>query len=325
MKTKAVRLAGKHALEWVDRDLSPREGEVVVRCHQTSVCDADLRAWQGKHMPEDLPGFEWIGHEGGGEVVEVGPGVREFKVGDHVMCFGPNNAWAEYWRAHADTLVKAPEGMDMDIACLGEPISVGMYGVFETNTKVGDDAAVVGLNFQGLLAVQAIKRSGAGRVIAIDYSDRHLEIAKARGADIVINTTKTDAVAEVREITKGRGCDVVYHSCGYWNPRHEEYFNIGCDVVKDEGTYVSVPDLMTNPTARLHRLHHHAIDMKFAAIMHHNPHFLKMWVPRVMRPVAMGYVDVEGLLTASFALNEFEAAIRKFDEDPDQVKVRMKP
>lgn len=325
MKTHAVRLAGERTLEWVARDLVPGEAEVIVECRQTSICDADLRAWQGNHMPEDLPEFEWIGHEGGGIVVDVGPRVNEFKVGDRVMCFGPNNAWAKYWRAPVETLVKVPESMPMEIACLGEPISVGMYGVFETGTKIGDDVAVIGLNFQGMLAVQALKRSGAGRLIAVDYSDKHLETAKARGADYTINTTTTDAVAEIREITNGRGCDVIYHSCGYWNPRHEEYFNIGCFATADEGTYVSVPDLMSNPTVALHRLHHHAINMKFAALMHHNPHFLQMWVPRVMRPVMDGHVDLDGLVTDTFDLEDFDAAIRKFDEDPDQVKIVMKP
>lgn len=53
----------------------------IVKTYQTSVCDADLRAFQGQYMPEDLPSFKWIGHGGGGEIVTVGPGVREFKPG----------------------------------------------------------------------------------------------------------------------------------------------------------------------------------------------------------------------------------------------------
>lgn len=326
MKAKAVCLTATRKLEMIERELDAGVGEVIVETRQTSICDADLRAFQGQQMPEDLPSFKWIGHEGGGEVVAVGPGVREFKPGDPVMCFGPNNAWATHFKAHVNTLLPLPEGLPMEIGCLGEPTAVGMYGVFESGVQLGDDVCVVGLNFQGLLAVEGLKKRGAKRVIAVDYSDAHLDLAAARGADLVLNSeTVADVAAEVRAITSGRGVDVAFHSCGYWNAKAEDYFNLCCLVVRDEGILVSIPDMMSPITAQLHRLHHHAVDVRFAAIMHHGPDFLRRWVPRVLRPVADGLIDAGQLVTAVFSLEDYQAAIRTYDEDPDQVKIVMRP
>lgn len=325
MKSDAVCLTDVRKLELVELDLEAGVAEVIVKTFQTSICDADLRAYRGLYMPEDLPSFKWIGHEGGGEVVEVGAGVREFKAGDKVMCFGPNNAWSTYFKAHVKTLQPVPDGLDMELACLGEPTTVGMFGVFQSGIQLGDEVCVVGLNFQGMLAVEGLKKRGAKRVIAVDYSDKHLKMAKQRGADVGLNTNSTDAVKAIREMTSGRGVDVAFHSCGYWNPHAEEYFNLCVEVVRDEGILVSVPDMMSPIKANLHRLHHHAIDIRFAAVMHHNPEFLTQWVPRLLRPVADGYIDVKSLITASFQLSEIQEAVQTFDTDADQVKIVVRP
>ena len=326
MKVKSVCLTAPERLELMERDLKAGAGEVIVKTFQTSICDADLRAFQGQHMPEDLPSFKWIGHEGGGTVVDVGDGVREFKPGDQVMCFGPNNAWSTHFKAHVNTLLPLPEGLPIEIGCLGEPTAVGMFGVFQSGVQLGDDVCVVGLNYQGLIAVEGLKKRGAKRVIAVDYSDVHLKMAKTRGADMLINTTTTaGAIEEIRETTSGRGVDVAFHSCGYWNSEAEAYFNLCCHIIRDEGILVSIPDMMSPIKAQLHRLHHHAIDVRFPAIMHHGPDFLRRWVPRVLRPAADGLIDAKGLITSEFSLSDFESAIRKYDSDPNQVKIVMRP
>lgn len=324
MKTICAKLIGERNLILEERELELNENEVLVKMHQASICDADLRAYRGLYMPEDLPAFDYIGHEGGGTVVEVGSRVYEFKVGDKVMLFGPHNSFSQYFKADVKNLHKAPDNMDMKIASLGEPICVGMFGVVETGIQLGDTAAVVGLNFQGMLAVQALKKRGAGKVIAVDYSDKHLEIASQTGADFLINTTKEDAFEKVKQLTNGRRCDVVYHSCGYWNPRAEEYFNLGIEMTKDEGTMVSLPDIMSSPIkANLHRLHHHAITMKFPAVMHHSAAFRQIWVPRLMRMVLEGGIDINPLITGTFKVNNVLEAIKAFDTDLDHVKITL--
>ena len=325
MKAEAVRLVGPYELRVEERELVPGPDEVIVKTYQTSICDADLRAYQGLFMPGDLPSFEWIGHEGGGEVIEVGHGVSEIKPGDFVMCFGPNNAWSDHFMAHIDTVLPALPGMPEEFSCLGEPLAVGMFGVFQSGVQIGDDVAVFGLNYQGLLAVDGLKKKGAKRVFAVDDSDEHLEIAAQQGADICINTDREDPVASIKEETSGIGVDVTFHSCGYWNTNAEAYFNHCVEAVRHEGIFVSLPDMMSSINTSLHRFHHHAIDVRFPAIMHHNANFLRQWVPRVLRPVRDGIIDPTRLVTQTFSLADVEGAIKVFNEDPDQVKILLKP
>jgi L-iditol 2-dehydrogenase len=325
MDAKSIYLSQTKKLEIISRKLELADDEILVKTTQASICDADLRAWSGLHMPEDLPSFAYIGHEGGGEVIEVGKMVKEFKVGDKVMAFGPLNTFSEYFKGPVDKFFKVPDGLDMEIACLGEPICVGVYGVFHSGVQLGDTALVAGLNFQGLIAVEGLKKRGASKVIAVDYSDVHLELAKNLGADVILNTNTHDVKEEIRELTRGRGVDVTLHSCGYWNPRAEEYFNLCIDVTRDEGIVSSLPDVMSPIKVNLHRLHHHAMDIRFNALMHHGPEFLKRWVPLLMRPVVQGVFDIKSLITETYSLAEVDKAMKKFSVDEDQVKILLKP
>lgn len=328
MRTQAIRMMkaeGQNKKEYDivldERALELDEHEILIKTGQASVCDADLRYASGMPWPHDLPPFDWPGHEGGGIVAEVGSKVRKVKPGDRVMLFGLDGCWAQHFKSPERNIYKAPEGLSDTVAFMGEPVAVGMYGVFASGVQLGDDVAVTGLNFQGLIAVQGLRARGARRVIAIDYSDKHLAMAKELGADMLINTTKTDAIAEVRELTKGVGVDLSYHSCGYWNPRAQEYYNIALEIARDEGIVTSVTDIMSPITANLHRAHHHALDIRFPAIMHHGPYFRDQWVQRVLRPVEDGTVNIEKLVTARFPLNEAAKAMELFKSDQDQVKI----
>lgn len=324
-----TKAAGQNKKEYdivVDRrELELAEHEILVKTVQASVCDADLRYANGLPWPHDLPPFDWPGHEGGGIVVDVGSKVRKVAPGDRVMLFGLDGCWAGHFKSPERNIFKAPDGLSDTVAFMGEPVAVGMYGVFASGVELGDDVAVTGLNFQGLIAVQGLKARGARRVIAIDYSDRHLAMAKELGADVIVNTTKDGAIEAVRDMTGGVGVDVSYHSCGYWNPRAEEYFDIALEVARDEGIVASVTDIMSPITANLHRAHHHALDVRFPAIMHHSPHFREQWVHRVLRPVADGFVNIEKLVTASFPMTEAAQAMELFRRDEDQVKIILKP
>jgi threonine dehydrogenase-like Zn-dependent dehydrogenase len=325
MQSTSVFMPGDRQFELITRDLELADDEILIKTTQASICDADLRAWSGMHMPGDLPSFANIGHEGGGEVVEIGKKVREFQVGDKVIAFGPLNTWSHYFKGPVQNFMKVPEGLDMDIACLGEPVSVGMFGVFHSGVRLGDIAVVAGLNFQGMIAVQGLKRRGAHKVIAIDYNESHLELARKLGADVTLNTSTQDVRKEVLELTKGKGADTTLHSCGYWNPRTEEYFNLCIDITKDEGVLSTLPDMMSPITVGLHRLHHHAIDVRFNALMHHSPEFLRIWVPQLLRPVVQGEIDIKSLITGSYAMSEVNEAMKIFSEDEDHIKILLKP
>lgn len=325
MIAKCTYLSNPMEIKLVERELKLEDNEVLVKTHRSSVCDADLRAWKGLYMPEDLPSFATIGHEGGGTIVEIGSKVTDFKVGDMVMAFGPHNLLSNYFKAPVQNLHMVPEGLDMDIACLGEPACVGMYGVFCSGVRLGDTVLVAGLNFQGQIGVEGLKKMGASMLIAVDYSDAHLDLAKKHGADIIINTKREDAKKILMELTGNKGVDVSFHSCGYWNPRSEEYFNLCIDTTRDEGIISSIPDIMSPIKVNTHRLHHHAMDLRFSAVMHHGPEFRKRWVPRLMQPIVKGLIDIKSLITDIYPLSRIDEAFVKFNEDEDQIKIYIDP
>lgn len=327
MDVKCVHMPEAFTLDLVNKKITLEEDEVLVKTYQSSICDADLRAWQGQYIPDDLPPmcFPWPGHEGGGVVVEVGKKVKDFQVGDNVMLFGPCNSMADYFKAQENLIYKAPEGLDMEIASLGEPICVGMLGIVESGIQIGDIAVVAGLNFQGFIGVQGLKKSGAEKVIAIDYSDSHLKLAKKLGADITLNTTKDNVKDILFELTKGKGVDVCLHSCGYWNPRAEEYYNLCIDITRDQGYVASMPDIMSPIKVNLHRFHHHSINVRFPAFMHRGVEFRKQWTDRLMNPIVKGMIDIKSLITGRYPLSKIQDAMQDYNDNLDHIKIIIIP
>lgn len=340
MNVECVHMPSPGELELIERELTLAENEVLVETAQASICDADLRAWKGMSIPDDLPDgiFDYPGHEGSGTVLEVGEKVREYEPGEKVMLFGPNNSFSTHFTAPVESLQKVPAGTDLELASLGEPACVGIYGVFKSGVQPGDDVLITGLNFQGQIAVEGLKKKGAATVIAVDHREPRLEVAKDRGADVVLNSETDDVGAVVEEHTQynadedasghasgDAGVDVGFHSCGYWNTHAEEYFNLTVQQTRDEGIVVSIPDLMDPIEADLHRIHHHGMDIRMPNLMHHGPEFLDRWVPRLMKPVVKGTLDVESLVTDTYSISNTDTAMEQYSQDDSQIKIALKP
>lgn len=340
MNADCVHMSDPGELELIERELSLDDHEVLVETERASICDADLRAYKGMTIPTDLPDgiFEYPGHEGSGTVLEVGTKVREYEPGDEVMLFGPNNAFATHFKAPVESLQEAPSGIDLSVAALGEPACVGIYGVFESGVQPGDSVLVVGLNFQGQIAVEGLKKKGAATVIAVDYREPRLDVADRRGADVVLNSETDDVASVIEDHTQynadedasghasgDAGVDVAFHSCGYWNSHAEEYFNLAVQHTRDEGIVVSIPDLMDPIEADLHRIHHHGMDIRMPNLMHHGPEFLDRWVPRLMKPIVKGTLDVESLVTDTYGLSDASEAMEQYSRDESQIKIALEP
>ncbi len=124
--------------------------------------------------------------------------------------------FADYVIVPRQSAVKMPDGMPLDRACL---LGCGVMTGFGAAAHVapaqfGETAAVIGCGAIGLSAVQGARMKGAGQVIAIDLDDAKLEIATAMGATTTVNAGSTDAVARIKELSGGRGADVVYECAG---------------------------------------------------------------------------------------------------------------
>ena len=149
------------------------------------------------------------GYSVAGEVVEVGAGVTEFKVGDLVSAGGAGLALhAEYVVVPKNLVVHVPEGLDLKYASMGTVGSIAMHGVRRADLRLGEYGVVVGCGLMGLLAIQMMKASGV-KVACTDVNPSRLKLAKELGADKIINSADEDPVLAVRNWTGGYGADAV--------------------------------------------------------------------------------------------------------------------
>ncbi len=221
----------------------PGPAGAVVRVTAAGICGSDLHIYGGHGFSDDL-GF-CMGHEAVGEVVEVGPSVARFAVGDRVLvpastgcgtCAACATGWVIGCRRGASgcyglshglegsqaeavavpfadgNLVAVPEGIGDDAALtLTDNLPTAWYGARRGRIAPGETVAVVGLGPVGLLAVQSAQVFGAARVLAVDLVPERRAAAAALGAEPVEDD---DVVRAVAEATGGRLADVVIEAVG---------------------------------------------------------------------------------------------------------------
>lgn len=149
------------------------------------------------------------GYSVSGEVVAVGAGVDDFKIGDLVSAGGAGLALhAEYVVVPKNLVVHVPEGLNLAYASMGTVGSIAMHGVRRADLRLGEYGVVVGCGLMGLLAIQMLKASGV-KVACTDVNAARLALAKELGSDKTINSSEEDPVVAVRNWTGGYGADAV--------------------------------------------------------------------------------------------------------------------
>ena len=175
----------------------------------------DILMVQGKYQVR--PPFPFIpGAELAGVVREVGEGVRDFAVGDHVFASTSLGAFAERAAVAAKAAHRMPAGMSFEEAAAFPIVYPTSYAglVFRAHLREGENLLVhAAAGGVGIAAVQIGKALGA-RVIATAGGAEKLEIARRAGADVCIDYGDADWVEQVKKATGGKGADVIYDSVG---------------------------------------------------------------------------------------------------------------
>jgi NADPH2:quinone reductase len=214
---KAIRFhkaGGPEVLQLDDVQVGdPGQGQVRIKHTAIGVNFVDTYQRSGLY-PMPLP--QVAGNEGAGVVEAVGAGVTDLKAGDRVTYTGLIGSYCESRVVPADRLVKLPQGITEEQAAsmLLKGLTVH-YLIFSTfAVKPGDTvlwhAAAGGV---GLIACQWLKALGV-HTIATAGSDEKTALAKAHGAEHVINYSKENFVEKVKAITGGKGVPVVYDGVG---------------------------------------------------------------------------------------------------------------
>jgi propanol-preferring alcohol dehydrogenase len=226
-------------------DPTPGPEDVVIRVEASGICRSDWHGWQGDLQwlgtTVEVPAV--LGHEFGGEIVEVGKNVRGFRAGqrvtapfhhscgrcrfcragrpnicENVVVYGFSGSGGSYGQyllvteADANLIALPDDVSSRAAAALGCRFMTGYHAVVRGKIEPGDWVAVQGAGGVGLSAIQAATAVGA-RVIAVDIDEDKLEKAKETGAIAGVNSRTDDVSAAIKEITSG-GADVGIDALG---------------------------------------------------------------------------------------------------------------
>ncbi|MGY8736953.1 MAG: NADPH:quinone oxidoreductase family protein [bacterium] len=192
------------------------EGQVVIESRASTVTFPDALMIEDKYQfKAELPYVP--GGEAAGVIAEVGPGVEGFAVGDRVIgASGLIGGFQEKVVASAKATRKLSKNVGFaESTGLLYAYGTGYYGLkFRGDLKPGETLLVLGAAGNvGLAAVELGKLMGA-RVIAAASSREKLSVCLDRGADETINYSEEDLKARAKELTGGKGVDVIYDCVG---------------------------------------------------------------------------------------------------------------
>jgi NADPH2:quinone reductase len=207
---------GVDALQWKELPTpAPKAGEVLIEIKAASLNFPDLLIVQNKYQMK--PALPFVpGSEYAGIVAAVGEGVTQLKVGQSVACLSGTGGFGTHTIAPAALCMPLPPGFPhVDAAAFIMIYATSYHALVDrAQLKAGETVLVLGAaGGVGTSAIQIAKGMGA-RVIAAASTDEKCELCKSIGADATINYTRQDLREAVKELTGGKGPDVIYDPVG---------------------------------------------------------------------------------------------------------------
>lgn len=196
---------------------APKEGQVLLKVHATTVNRPDLVQRMGNYPPP-AGDSEILGLEVAGVIEELGAGVIGWKVGDRVMTLVGGGSYAEYAVGYAGHLMPIPASMSFEeAACVCESyitafLNIFMIGGLKDNNSVIIHGGGGGVNMAG---VQLCKALVPNTKLIVTAAPDKIERVKGMGVDLVINFRETPDFADaVKEFTAKKGVDVILDHVG---------------------------------------------------------------------------------------------------------------
>jgi NADPH2:quinone reductase len=213
---------------------APGQGQIKIKQHACGINFIDTYFRMGMYpSPVGMP-FT-AGNEGAGEVIAVGPGVSDFKVGDRVAYVVALGGYAAERLLPAERTVKLPDNISYEQAAGMMLKGMTVQYLLNRTFKVTKGATVLihaAAGGVGLIACQWANHLGATVIGTVGSAEKG-ELAKKNGAHHIINYRKEDFAERVKEITKGALCDVVYDGIG------KDTFPKSLDCIRPLGMFVS--------------------------------------------------------------------------------------
>lgn len=322
-------------------------GELLVKIHTCGICGTDLKKIAtGSHSAPRV-----FGHEMSGTVVQTGPGVTNFRVGDRVMVFHhipcgecyycrfkvyaqcpvykkvgatagfepAGGGFAQYIRVMdwivRKGVVKIPDQVSFEQASFIEPVNTCLKGVQSLRLTPGETVLVMGQGPIGIILALLSHRAGA-RVITSDLYPQRLKIAASFGIAETLDASQGNTVDAVKALTEGRGADAVIVAVG-----GNGLIRPAMNAVRPGGRVLLFAQTVHGETA---------IDP--AAVCMDEKTLLGSYSASVdiqdetVDFVFNGGVDLTGLISHRFPLEQAVAAINlAADPQPDSMKIVLQP
>lgn len=326
----------------------PGPDEVLARVRAVSICGTDAHLIRGDYPGFWPPSFPFIpGHEWAGEIAALGPGAERFgwQVGDRVagtshdacgvcqkcvegrynLCenygkpglhrqYGHNaqGADATYVVHGVKCVFRLPDALTFDEGAVIDPASIALHVANRGRVEPGDTVAIIGAGAIGLLAGDAARIRGAGRVIVAGRGSR---LAKAASLGFeVVDTLAGDPVGAVRELTDGLGADVVLECAGV--PVTVQW---ALGMLRRGGRCAAVGIPTTGVEIAMQRLVLDELELVGSRASAGE-------MRRVMPLVEQGRMRIREVMTHQFALADYARAIATFnDPGSGAIKIIIRP
>jgi NADPH2:quinone reductase len=316
------RTGGPDVLEYVDvPDPEVRPGGLIIEVQAVSIQGGDLLHRAGGVMATDP---HIVGYQAAGTVKEVGAGVEGFRVGQPVVATMAYGSHAELVSVPAGSAYAVPEGLSIEDAA-AVPIEFGTADdcLFEFGHLHGDETVLVqaGAGGVGLAAIQLAKAAGASVVIATASSDDRLAKLTELGMDHGINYATESVPKRVRELTDGRGVDLVVDPVGGKTLEA----SIAALAYRGRISWVGRAGRETTPPEVWPLMEKNAslTGVFLGAEMGHDPVRVRAMITRLLQRVAAGELRV--VIDRVFALSDAAAAHHYIENRQATGRVLLRP
>ena len=308
---------------------SPGPGQVLAKIMRIGVCGSDIHVYHGTHPYTGYPVTQ--GHEVSARIEALGAGVTGLVIGQKVtiepqvycgacypcthgkynlcehlkvMGFQTTGTASEYFAVDAAKVTPLPESLSYEEGAMIEPLAVTVHAARRFPGMAGAKAAVLGCGPIGNLLIQCCKAMGAAKVMGCDLSDYRLELARQCGADLTVNTAKTDFSAAFAEAFGPDKADVIFDCAGSDVTMDQAIQN-----ARKGSTILLVAVFGSRASVDLAKLNDSELDLNTSMMYRHEDYL------EAIRLVEEGRVRLTPLMSRHFPFREYQKAYELIDED----------